>query len=214
MNPSKTSSLETEVSELKKLVGNLLDKINKLTTDNTSLREELRHLKKLKGQPKIRPGKKNSESSNKDNSEKPAPDSGNTPPPKGKRQRSEKPGRTSKPAPTSIRKEIRKAEGVQKDWEFKGYKDFTHIDVDLQFTTTCYRREFWLTPEGPVIAPLPEHVKGRFGDNLVAMVLDLYHSCSVTQPLLLDWLHSHGCSISEGTLNTLLTQNHDAFHQE
>ena len=22
--------------------------------------------------------------------------------------------------------------------------------------------------------------------------------CSVTQPLLLDWLHSHGCSISEG----------------
>ncbi len=214
MNPSKTSSLETEVRELKKLVNKLLDKVNKLTTDNTSLREELRHLKKLKGQPKIRPGKANSESNNDDKGEEPASDPGNTPPPKAKRQRSEKPGRTSKPAPTSIRKEIRKAEGVQEDWEFKGYKDFTHIDVDLQFTATCYRREFWLTPEGPVIAPLPEHVKGRFGDNLIAMVLDLYHSCSVTQPLLLDWLHSYGCSISEGSLNNLLTQNHDAFHQE
>jgi len=76
MNPSKTSSLETEVSELKKLVNNLLDKVNKLTTENTSLREELRDQKKLKGQPKIRPGKKNSESSSQDKSEKPASDSG------------------------------------------------------------------------------------------------------------------------------------------
>ena len=210
MNPSKISALETEVSELKKLVKNLLDKVNKLTAENTSLREELRHLKKLKGQPKIRPGKKDSESSN----EKPTSDSGNTPTPKGKRQRSEKSGRTKKQASTSIRKEIRKVEGVQKDWEFKGYKNFTHIDVELQFTETCYQREYWLTPDGPVIAPLPEHVKGRFGDNLIAMVLDLYHSCSVTQPLLLDWLHSHDCSISEGTLNNLLTQNHEAFHQE
>ena len=103
---------------------------------------------------------------------------------------------------------------MQKDWEFKGYKNFTHIDVELQFTETRYQREYWLTPDGPVIAPLPEHVKGRFGDNLIAMVLDLYHSCSVTQPLLLDWLHSHDCSISEGTLNNLLTQSHEAFHQE
>ena len=90
MNPSKISALETEVSELKKLVKNLLDKVNKLTAENTSLREELRHLKKLKGQPKIRPGKKDSESSN----EKPTSDLGNTPTPKGKRQRSEKSGRT------------------------------------------------------------------------------------------------------------------------
>ena len=64
------------------------------------------------------------------------------------------------------------------------------------------------------IAPLPAHVKGRFGDNPAAMVLDLYHSCSVTQPLLLDWLHSHGCPISEGKLNDLLTQGHEKFHQE
>jgi len=49
MNPSKISALETEVSELKELVKNLLDKVNKLTRDNTSLREELRHLKKTQG---------------------------------------------------------------------------------------------------------------------------------------------------------------------
>ncbi len=55
---SKSSALETEVSELRTLVNNLLDKANRLTSDNTRLREEIRHLKKLKGQPKIRPNKK------------------------------------------------------------------------------------------------------------------------------------------------------------
>ena len=46
------------------------------------------------------------------------------------------------------------------------------------------------------------------------MVVDLYHSCSITQPLLLDWLHSHGCPISEGKLNDLLIEGHELFHQE
>ena len=64
MNESKTSALETEVSELKNLVHNLLDKVNKLTTENTALREEVRHLKKLKGKPSIRPGKKASKNNN------------------------------------------------------------------------------------------------------------------------------------------------------
>lgn len=212
MTPPNTSALESEVSELKNLVNNLLDKVNKLTTENASLREEIRHLKKLKGQPKIRPNKKPPEDGQ-DKDSKPA--SGNTPPPKGKRSRSQETGRTAKPSPSSIREEICPAADVKDSWKNKGYRDFTHVDVNLEFTTTRYRREVWLTPEGEtVIAPLPSHVKGRFGDNLTAMVLDLYHSCSVTQPLLLDWLHSHGCSISEGKLNDLLVHGHELFHQE
>ena len=88
MNPSKTSSLETEVSELKALVNNLLDKIekqdaqiHKLTTDNSALREEVRHLKKLKGQPKIRPNKKDPEDGKDNKGSKPASASGNASPP-------------------------------------------------------------------------------------------------------------------------------------
>ena len=222
MNPSKTSSLETEVSELKARVSNLLDKIEKqdaqirkLTTENTALREEVRHLRKLKGQPKIRPNKKAPEDGKDNKDSKPASASGNTSPPKSKRSRPQEPGRTAKPSPSSVREEICTAEGVQDSWKSKGYQNFTHIDVELEFTTTRYRREVWLTPEGQtVIAPLPAHVKGRFGDNLSAMVLDLYHSCSVTQPLLLDWLHSHDCPISEGKLNDLLIHGHEQFHQE
>ncbi|WP_051786551.1 IS66 family transposase [Endozoicomonas numazuensis] len=55
MKPSKTSALETEVSELKSLVNNLLNKvekqdalIRKLTAENSSLHEEVRHLRRLK----------------------------------------------------------------------------------------------------------------------------------------------------------------------
>ena len=55
MKPSQTSALETEVRELKTLVSNLLAKIEKqdarirkLTAENTALREEVRHLKKLR----------------------------------------------------------------------------------------------------------------------------------------------------------------------
>ena len=187
MNPSKNSSLETEVSELKAQVNNQLDKlekqnalIRKLTTENSALRGEIRHLKKLKGQPKIRPNKKDPEDGKVSKDSKPTSASGNTSPPKSKRPRSQESGRTAKPSPSSVREKICPAEGVQDSWKSKGYQDFTHIDVNLEFTTTRYRREVWLTPEGKtVIAPLPAHVKGRFGDSLTAMVLDLYHSCSV-----------------------------------
>ncbi|MES9875265.1 MAG: transposase [Candidatus Thiodiazotropha sp. 6PLUC6] len=215
MNPSKTSLLEAEVSELKILVQNLLAKVNKLTAENTALREEVRHLKKLKGKPNIRPNKKAPEDGKDNKDSKPASVSGNNPPPKSKRPRSQETGKTTKPSPSSVRVEICPAEGVQDRWRRKGYQDFTHVDVALEFTTTRYRREVWITPEDQtVIAPLPAHIKGRFGANLTAMVLDLYHSCSVTQPLLLDWLHSHGCPVSEGKLNDLLTHGHELFHQE
>ena len=41
MIPSKSSAPETEVSELKTLVNNLLDKVNRLTSENTRVREEI-----------------------------------------------------------------------------------------------------------------------------------------------------------------------------
>ncbi len=141
MKPSRTSALETEVSELKILVNNLLDKVNRLTTENTALREEVRHQKKLKGQPKIRPGKKPLKN---DKDSKPTSGTDNTAQPKSKRPRTQEPGRTAKPSPSSTQDKICKAEGVQDNWKNKGYRDFTQIDVNLEFTTTRYRREVWL----------------------------------------------------------------------
>ena len=79
MIPSKSSALEKDVSELKTLVNNLLDKVNRLTSENTRLREEIRHLKKLKGKHSIRLNTKEPEDG-KDG--KPKSGSGNTQSPK------------------------------------------------------------------------------------------------------------------------------------
>ena len=213
MNQSESSS-QTEVSELKALVSKLLGKVDRLTAENAKLRDEIRHLKKLKGQPKIRPNKKEPEESASTAESANTASASNNTPPKSKRPRKSDNGRTARPSPTAT-DEICRVDGVKPGWRRKGYQDVTQVDVNMQFTAVRYRREVWLTPEGKtVIAPLPDHVKGHFGDNLKALVLDLYHSCSVTQPLLLDWLHSHDCSISEGSLNNLLIQNNDLFHQE
>ncbi len=217
MNQPEPSS-QTDISELKPLVSKLPGKVDRLTTENAKLRDEIRHLKKLKGQSRFRPNKKEPEASisksdDKTENEKPASGSNSTPP-KSKRPKKEERGRTAKP--TAVTDKICQIDGVESNWQKKGYRYFTHIDVEMQFTATRYRREVWRTPAGKtVIAPLPAHVKGHFGSNLTALTLDLYHSCSVTQPfLLLDWLHSHDCSLLEGSLNNLLTQNHNLFHQE
>jgi hypothetical protein len=49
---------------------------------------------------------------------------------------------------------------------------------------------------------------------LVSYLLHQYYHAHVTQPLLLAQLHDWGIEISAGQLNHLLTEGHDAFHEE
>ena len=193
--------------------------IEKLTEDNEKLRAEIRHLKKQKGKPKIRPNVPDQTDQGQTPPEEDATVQGSTqnnsgPPPKGKRPKQQPPGETAAPPITVDCEEICKVPNPQKGWRFKGYYDSLHTEMVVEFVTTLYRREYYLTPEGIVSAPLPEHVKGRFGDNLKSHALDFYHSFSTTQPLLLAWMQDHGCPISEGALSNILTCGHDAFHQE
>src|SRR5262249_25439798 len=44
--------------------------------------------------------------------------------------------------------------------------------------------------------------------------LDQYHQAQVTEPLLLEQLWEYGIDISSGQLHRILTENHEAFHQE
>ncbi|MDB2384698.1 transposase [Endozoicomonas sp.] len=193
--------------------------IAKLTEENEQLRAEIRHLKKHKGKPKIKPNIPDQDSQNDTNHDteddsKSGSKNTNNHPPKNKRPKSQEPGETAAPPVTVDRDEVCSIDSSGEDWRFKGYIDYLFTELELNFVTTRYRREHYQTPEGNVTAPLPAHVKGRFGDNLKAHLLDFYHSCSTTQPLLLSWLHDHGCPLSEGSLNNILTKGHDAFHQE
>lgn len=222
----------TENEPLRSFVKNLLEtverqsvqiekqrvQIEQLVEENEQLRTEIRHLKKLKGKPRIRPNVTDQD----DHEQEPADteiadqkaDCGTDSPPKNKRPKPPEPGETSAPPVTVDREVTCTIDNPGEDWRFKCYINFLHTELELNFTTTCFRRAYYQTPEGGITAPLPEHVKGRFGDNLKAHLLDFYHSCSTTQPLLLSWLHDHGCPISEGSLNNLLTKGHDLFHQE
>ena len=98
-----------------------------------------------------------------------------------------------------------------------GYEDYFVQELVLHAQVTRYRRERLRTPDGrTLLAPLPDDVLpgSHFGPVLTAYVLDQHHQCNVTQPLLLEQLRQLGIDISAGQLSSLLTEGHDAFHQE
>jgi len=100
---------------------------------------------------------------------------------------------------------------------FKGYRRFVVQDVEMRPHTICYLLEHWRFPTGEyVTAPVPATAVrgGHYGPQLVSYVLHQYYHAHVTQPLLLAQLHDWGIEISAGQLNHLLTEGHDAFHQE
>ncbi len=144
--------------------------IEKLSEDNEKLRAELRHLKKQKGKPKIRPNVPDQTDQGETPSEEDAEAQGFTqnnsgPPPKGKRPKRQNPGETASPPITVDREEICKVPNPQEGWRFKGFYDSLHTEMVVEFVTTLYRREYYLTPEGIVSASLPEHVKARVGST-------------------------------------------------
>ena len=101
--------------------------------------------------------------------------------------------------------------------EFKGHRRFVVQDLEIRPHNTCYLLEQWRFPTGEyVTAPVPATAVrgGHYGPQLVSYLLHQYYHAHVTQPLLLAQLHDWGIEISAGQLNRLLTEGHDAFHQE
>ncbi len=99
----------------------------------------------------------------------------------------------------------------------KGYEAYFVQELVLHGTVTRYLRERILLPDGrTLLAPLPADVLPgqHFGPTLIAYLLHQHHHCNVTQPLLLEQLHELGIDISAGQLSRLLTEGHEAFHQE
>ena len=101
--------------------------------------------------------------------------------------------------------------------EFKGYRRFVVQDLEIRPHTTRYLLEQWRLPTGEyVTAPVPATAVrgGHYGPQLISYLLHQYYHAHVTQPLLLAQLHDWGIDISAGQLNHLLTEGHDAFHEE
>ncbi len=105
--------------------------------------------------------------------------------------------------------------GLPAGTKFLGYQDFFVQDLCVKPRNTRYRRGRYQLPDGTIVtAPLPQHVTSHFGPTLRQFALYQHFHNHVTQPLMREQLLEFGIDISAGQVNRLLTEGHDAFHQE
>ena len=100
---------------------------------------------------------------------------------------------------------------------FKCYESYDVQELVISGKLTRYLRERIQLSDGrTLLAPLPIDVipGSHFGPVLISYILNQYHQCNVTQPLLLEQLLEWGIEISSGQLSHILTEDKEAFHQE
>mgnify|MGYP001046048576 FL=1 len=222
-SPKTVCGIEIPAEEQTPLVEALLGVVEKLQKENEQLRlenerlrrrvdqleEEVRRLKGLPEKPKRKPEPSGLERP--------------TPPSQGgdkkrKPRQGRRPGsaKRSKTAELPIHESVPlKLEGLPPGTEFIDYRDFTVQDLRVEPYNTRYRRGRYRLPDGTfVTAGLPEGVTSHFGPTLRQYVLYQHFHNQVTQPLLHEELRELGVDISAGQVNRLLTEGHDAFHQE
>lgn len=189
--------------ELNEKVEKLFEYIKQLEEEIKTLREENSRLKGLSPKPNLKPA---TSPLNPLDPQKSKPRGGSKP---GARR-----GKTDQ-------LEIHHTEMIQPLGEipagsvFKGYQEYVVQDLVISSENTLYQLARWVTPDGkPLMGELPKAIEGHFGSQLRAYILYQHTQCRVTEPLLLEQLHEFGVDISSGQLHVILTQDHDAFHDE
>lgn len=198
------------VEALLRVVDQLLATNEQLRRRIEQLEEEVRRLKGVPDQPKRKPAP-----SPLNDPSGPPSASGDKKPktPDGKRPGSAK---RSKTRLLLVHNDVLlPLEDLPAGTKFLGYQDFTVQDLRVEPHNTRYRRGRYQLPDGTILtAPLPKDVHAHFGPTLRQYVLYQHFHNHVTQPLLHEELRELGVDISAGQVNRLLTEGHEAFHQE
>ncbi len=106
-------------------------------------------------------------------------------------------------------------ESIPEGAVFKGYKPYTVQEITFESHNIQYQRAQWMLPDGSYVAgELPKGIHGHYGPELVTYILHQYHTCRVTEPLLLEQLIVRGVLISAGQLNNILINSKEAFCAE
>ena len=190
------------IHQLSRIAHELTHKTRKQAEEIEKLKAEIAKLKGQKGSPKIRSSKKD-----KADKGKAAEDAG--------KNRQMRQGPNLKRRRTEDR--VLAPKDVPEGSRFKGYQDFTVEDLVVEAVAIRFRMEVYVTPDGKTIrGELPSEFQNNnhFSPALRAYILQQYHHCQVTQPLLLSQLHEFGIKISAGELNNILIEEIDAFHME
>ncbi|HBY93342.1 MAG TPA: hypothetical protein DEP84_05140 [Chloroflexi bacterium] len=207
------STIEDE--RLRELVARLLNLGEQVTTDRRAaqaeiqrLRDEINRLKGEQGRPDIKAkgsGGSGSGTGNSSSEKKRFK-------PKGRE------GRSKIERLEVTREEIVVVDRAQLpgDAEFKGYEEVTVQDVCLEAETIRFRKEKFYSPgaQRTYLAELPTGYEGQFGPGIRALVVVWYFASTISEPKILELLHSLGVAISAGEVSNMVIKEQDAFHSE
>jgi hypothetical protein len=89
-------------------------------------------------------------------------------------------------------------------------------DLEFRTDTIRFRKEKYYSPghKQTYLAELPAGYQGQFGPGVRAWVLALYFGGRMSEPKILEVLHTVGMSISAGQLSDLLIKDQEPFHAE
>jgi len=198
-----------EDAALRAIVLALMNEVERLSAENTALkddnqrlRDEVQHLKGEQGKPVIRPMTRPTSVSSEQERHVPRPHR------KGAKQRHV----------CIDREEIRQVDrqGLPPDAEFKGYVNVVVQDVSFATANVLFHKEKFYSPSArkTYIAALPDGYVGQFGPGIVSWVLSLYHGSGMSEPKIHDLLQTVGISISAGEISNMLIKHQEVFHQE
>src|SRR6516165_7898649 len=194
------------VEALLAIIQQLLDRNRQLEETVLQLRDEIAILKGQKPRPQVKPSRLEASPSQQASSAQEG---------SGKRPGSEKRPKNSQ---LTIHRTITlHIDDLPPGAVLKGYEAYLVQDLVIESQNTLYRRARYELLDGrSILARLPADVlPGKhFGATLIGYILHQYYNAGVTQGLLLQSLRDHGVDISEGQLSLLLTEGHEAFHQE
>jgi hypothetical protein len=201
---------------MRRCVIGLLNIVQQMGSENSSLREEnqrlrdeIARLKGEQGRPDVKPSNRGNGAGSSDHSSEKQRKKGRKKRKKVRRKKKLEVDRTQQ-CPVN-------EATLPQDAVFKGFETTVIQDVVFRRNNVAFEREKYYSPsEGKTyLGPLPDGYKGyRFGPGVRSWVLTLYYATGTSEPKILELLSHAGVEMSAGELSRLLIHDIDKFHEE
>lgn len=220
-------TLQTDVASVadpktRTILGELLNLVEVLYSENEALREENQQLKdeinRLKGEqgkPNIKGRHKKDTPDHSSEKERQAGRGDEENNHKKTRQREAKLPRVAidRQQVCPINKDV-----LPKDAKFKGYSDVVIQDIKITTDNVKYRREVYYSPSlgKTFLGQLPANVadKGEFGVGIRSLIPLLKSECNLSESCILSFFQNFGIAISSACISNQWTKGAIDFHQE
>jgi hypothetical protein len=199
----------TIIKVLVNLVEILADANALLREENQVLRDEINRLKGEQGKPDIRGQSKGDNTGNSNHSSE-----GD----RKKRGKGKNKGKSKKDIIIDRRVTIPLDKTqLPNDLKFKGFETRIIQDIKIITDNVEFKLEVYYSPslKKTFIAPMPtEYQGGEFGPGVKALIITLYRDSGMTELVIERFLKTFGLQISHGKIASILTEDHEVFHQE